>query len=379
MAWKLLQLTPLKPFFFGKESVFTNTFYATSEYFPQQTQITGALRLYWMEQNNLMRVHKDGKYVPYEKKEEARTLVGNAGALDFESNDNLGALLDISPMFIVEHQNGCIKDALFELPSDIVKKECQHVIAKPKHLTSIVSSKPAVLLEDFDAKEDFVSGLAGSGFWKSYIAYEPLPCTYKYDEIYEPYDQVGIALDENKQTIDGMFYTKKSYLLKENYTFGVLVNIDDDLLEEHDFKTLEDGIISLGADSSMFKLEVSDIPNILAQHPLLLSIQNPYKKEGTKIVLLSDSILTHSIQEKSFFQIVRHKVPFKMMQSQELNETSEDKQVLKRKEQKASYSKTEEKLLVPKGSIYYFKTKEQLEEATFAYKKMGFNQYLAIN
>ena len=379
MAWKLLQLTPLKPFFFGKESVFTNTHYATSEYFPQQTQITGALRLYWMEQNNLMRVHKDGKYVPYEKKEKARSLVGNAGALDFEQNDNLGAFLNISPMFIVESQNGCIKDALFELPSDIVKKACQNVIAKPKLLSSIVSSKPVVLLEDFDVKEDFVSGLAGSGFWESYIAYEPLPDTYKHDDIYDPYEQVGIALDENKQTKDGMYYTKKSYKLKKNYSFGVLVNTDDDLLEKNDFKSLKDGIISLGADSSMFRLEVSDVPNILAQHPLLLSIQNPYKKEGTKIVLLSDSILPHSIQTKSFFQIVRNKVPFKMMQSKCVDEASLGQIDVEPKEQKASCSKTEERLLVPKGSIYYFKTKEQLKQAECAYKKMGFNQYLAIN
>jgi len=379
MAWKLLKLTPLKPFFFGKESVFTNTNYASSEYFPQQTQITGALRLYWMEQNNLMRVHKDGKYVPYEKKEEARTLVGNAGALDFDVNEHLGALLGVSPMFILKSQGRCIQDALFEIPSDVVKKACQNVIAKPKHLQNIISSKPVVLLENYDAKESFESGLGGHDFWKNYIAYESLPSIYSYDAIYEAYEQVGIALTKEKQTQEGKFYTKRSYRLKEDYSFGVLVEIDDALLKEKAYKSLQDGVISLGADSSMFKLEVLAIPATIVQHPLLLSIQNPYKKEGTKLVLLSDSILTYSKQEKSYFQIVRHKVPFKMMQSKQTNEASLGQIDLEPKEHRDSYSKTTEKLLVPKGSVYYFKSKETLEEAKCAYKKMGFNQFLAIN
>lgn len=374
MAWKLLQLTPLKPFFFGKESVFTNTHYATSEYFPQQTQIAGALRLYWMEQNNLMRVHKDGKYVPFEKKEEARTLVGSAGSLDFGSNTDLGALLSISPMFILQKENKCIKDALFEVPSDIVKYDCELAIARPKRLQNIISSKAVVLLEKYDVKEGFVEGLGGSAFWKSYINYESLGCITKHSQVFEPYKQVGIALAEEKQVDEGKFYTKTSYNLKEGYTLALLANIDNELLEDKGLKILEDGILSLGADSSMFQMEVCDIPAIFAEHPLLLSLQNPYKKEGSKIVLLSDSILTQSIQEKSFYQIVPYKVPFKMMQSREVDpNTSNDI------EHKASYSKTSERLLVPKGSVYYFKTPQHLEEATCAYKKMGFNQYLTIN
>ncbi len=373
MAWKLLRLTPLKPFFFGKESVFTNTNYAKSEYFPQQTQIVGALRLYWMEQNNLMRVHKDGKYVPHEKKEEARKLVGNAGALDFEKNSDLGALLHVSPMFIVQTQNECIKDILFEIPSDIVKHEYQNIIAKPKHLSNIYSSKPVVQLEGYDVKKGFVYGLGASSFWERYINNdETLPCIYEYNTIYQSHKQVGIALDKNKQTEEGKFYTKESYSLKKGYSLGLLVDIDDELLAEDKLETLKDGILSLGADSSMFTLKVSNIPTIISQNPLILSMQNLGKKKGKKIVLLSDSILQKSIQNHSFFQIVPHKVPFKMMQSKKIINVSF-------KERKASYSKTEERLLVPKGSIYYFKNNEQLEEAKCAYAKMGFNQYLVLN
>ena len=383
MSWKLLKLSPLKPFFFGKESVFTNTHYAISEYFPQQTQIIGALRLYWMEQNNLMRVHKDGKYVPFEKKEFARKLVGNASALDFEKSDNLGAISYISPMFILESQNKCVKDAIFELPCDIVKKECEYVVAKPKYLDKIVSSKPVVLLEDYDVKMGFLKGLAGCKFWESYINNKTLSCIYEYDDIFESYEQVGIALTDDKQTQDGMFYTKKSYILKENYSFGLLINIDEDIIasmpEKENINILTDGVISLGADGSMFSLEVSDIPKILESHPLISNIKNKTEIKGKKIVLLSDSILPTSIPKDSYFQIIPDKVPFKMMKSKKVKLELEDKKDYMIKEQKQSYIKTEERLLVPKGSVYYFKTQGILEEAKGAYSKMGFNQFLVIN
>lgn len=381
MVWKLLRLKPLKPFFFGKESVFTNTNYATSEFFPQQTQITGALRLYWMEQNNLMRVQKDGKYVPYEKKEEARKLVGNAGTLDFEQNDNLGALQSISPMFILELDNGCVKDALFEVPSDIVsiksKDNDVNIMVKPQILNEIASSKPAVILKDYDVKKGFVNGLGDSKFWKSYLGERALSNIVKHENVFNSHKQVGITLDENKQTQEGMFYTKTSYVLAKEYEFGLLVQLDDALLDEK-CQTLKNGIISLGADASMFRMEVEDVPTVLELHPLVENIQNTHEEAGTKVILLSDSILSTSIHNESYFQIVPNKVPFKMMQSKELNTSALGEIALEPKEHKPSYTKSKEKLLVPKGSVYYFKTAKQLEEAKCAYKKMGFNQYLII-
>jgi len=364
MAWKLLKLTPLKPFFFGKESVFTNTHYASSEYFPQQTQITGALRLYWMEQNGLMRITKTGKYVPIDKQKEAIKLVGDTGSQEYATKDNLGIIKQISPMFVLQMQNDCMEDALFELPSDIVEVDSQKSIANPKILSSVSSSKPVVLLEDYSAKEGFVSGFGGSDFWEAYVDHEASSIVFTHDDIYKPCEQVGIALKEEKQADDGKFYTKKSYELKKDYAFGVLVNIDEDKAEEEGYRLLEDGIISLGADASMFKLEVGDIPAVLATHPVFLQLQNPYERKGTKLVLLSDSILTKSIHDKAFFQIVKHKVPFKMIQG---------------KKHGSQGAKTDETLLVPKGAVYYFSDKETLEKAKCAYKKMGFNYYLVLN
>ncbi len=388
MAWKLIELKALKPFFFGRHKVFTNTHYAVSEYFPQQTQIMGALRLYWMEQNKLMRVHKDGKYVPYEKRNYALNLVGDASSgnhKNFDINENLGCINGISPMFVLKKEEDCIKDALFEIPSDIVNKDCANTIAIPKVLQGIVSDKPAVLLGDYDVKEGFVSGLAGADFWREYIDYKASDFIYGHDDVFESYEQVGIGL-ENKQVVEGQFYTKKSYKLKDDHSFGLLIDIDDNKLKKlddkndtkkkHEYRLLANGIISMGADSSMFSLHISDIPSCINAHPLIQNIQCKTEEQGTKIILLSDSILDESIDVNAFFQIVQGKVPFKMMSSDKEDLRKDDSTAQR---VKISDTKSSEKLLVPKGSVYYFKSKSQLQEAKCAYAKMGFNHYLTLN
>ncbi len=358
MAWKLLRLKPLKPFFFGKQTVFGNTNYASSEYFPQQTQIAGALRLYWMEQNRLMRVQKDGKYVPYEKKTEAINLVGDAGSDTFEGNDDLGKIQNISPMFILKVENDYVEDALFEIPFDVSTDR----LAYPRRLDSINGKQATVLLENYDYKEGSHRGFGDKLFWDEYrYGRASENNIVEYNKIFSEQNQVGIALNEHKQVVDEMFYTKKSYSLESGYEFGLLVELDEEGLDDKD--KLKKGYISIGADSSMFRLKVEDDLYRIEDHLVIRSFQSP-DAEGNKIVLLSDSMLDSSIDSDAYFQLVPYSVPFRMMS----NAT----------DSRASY-KTTEKLLVPKGSVYYFDEPNSLEEAKGAYAKMGFNRYLILD
>jgi CRISPR type III-B/RAMP module-associated protein Cmr3 len=381
MAWRLLKLTPLKPFFFGKQSVFTNTHYATSEYFPQQTQLTGALRLYLMEQSGAMKWHKHGRFCATKEQVELATkLVGKASAthseLNFEKSDDLGLFEFISPMFILKSIERCITDALFEIPHDIVKKECDYMYAIPHKLNDITSKKECVLVENYNVKKGFIEGLGGTIFWHNYKNFKTPQTIYSHDKIFTPYHQVGIGLKEGKQVDEGKFYTKKSYVLEDGYSFGLLVEINEENLKES--QKLQNGTITIGADSSTFKVEVMDLPEVLQCHTLIQSIQSKEEKQGTKVVLLSDAIFTQqksSIHQNAYFQIVPYKVPFKMMQSKE-SKNSHGQLI---KEHKPSYSKSEEKLLIPKGSIYYFESPSKLEDAVGAYTKMGFNQYLILD
>lgn len=364
MAWKLLRLTPLKPFFFGKQKVFTNTNYASSEYFPQQTQLLGALRSYLLETKGHLKVHKHGKFCAKDKAENANGLTGRANSSDFTTNDDLGKINFISPMFINRILKNSELSPLFQIPNDIVEKSNQKKTRQfyekvtPKKLENIISNKTAVILENYNVKEGFTSGFGNKKFWENYISNQTIIQPICDDFIFQKYEQVGIALqDYGKKVVEEKFYTKKSYMLKKRYEFALLINLDD---------KLDDGIITIGAENSTFKLVVEDIPEYFFDHPIIQIFMNPLKKqEGKKLVLVSDAMLENSLQEESYYQIISSKVPFKMMT------TSDDNM-------KQSHQKTELKSLVAKGSIYYYDNDTLFPKAKGAYKKMGFNQYLAI-
>ena len=362
MAWKLLRLTPLKPFFFGKQKVFTNTNYASSEYFPQQTQLSGALRAYLLETQGHLKVHKHGKFCAKEETENANKLTGKANSSDFAINDDLGMIDFISPMFILKKLDNSTLSAYFPIPSDIVENDNKNLLyATPNKINSIVCSDTAtVFLKNYNVKNGFKSGFGDCQFWKNYIENSKILPFIDESEIFTTYDQVGIGLEEyGKKVKEEQFYTKKSYMLKPSFEFGVLLNLRDEV-------EISSGIFALGAETSTFKLVVEDIPEYFFEHPIIEIFTNPFEKqEGKKLVLLSDAMLENSLQQESYYQIISSKVPFKMMT------TSDDKM-------KQSYQKTELKSLVAKGSIYYYDNDTSLPQAKGAYKKMGFNQYLAI-
>ena len=95
----LLTFKPLKNFFFGNSQTFSDDYVAKSEYFPQNTQLLGAIRLFIAEQHSLIKMHKNGKYSDYP--EELKKLIGSASSKDFLTNDDLGKIQNLSQMFIV--------------------------------------------------------------------------------------------------------------------------------------------------------------------------------------------------------------------------------------------------------------------------------------
>lgn len=362
MAWKMLRLTPLKPFFFGKQKVFTNTNYASSEYFPQQTQILGALRAYLLESNGLLKVHKNGKFCAKEEIAQATTLVGTTNAENFATTNDencLGKIDFISPMFILKTLGNCTLSSYFPIPNDIVQDDNKNFLfATPKKISSIASNNQTVFLQNYDVKKGFTSGFGDCDFWKNYIESKISLKILNEDDIFVTYEQVGIGLEDyGKKVKEEQFYTKKSYMLKSSFEFGILLKLQDDT-------EISNGMITIGGENSTFKLVVEEVPTYFEEHPIIKVFMNPFKQQtGKKIVLLSDSILNESIQQDSFYQIISEKVQFKTI----------SKQVEKK------FAKTEAKSLVGKGSIYYFESSKELPQAKGAYKKMGFNQYLVID
>lgn len=337
----LLTFKPLKNFFFGNDKTFKDDYVAVSEYFPQNTQLLGAIRLFIAEQNNLMHVHKNGKYS--NDPEKLKPLIGKANSKDFETNDNLGMIQNLSQMFIVDKN---LNDAYFPTPFDI---EITDDEIKYYELTNIEND---YFLKNYDVKNASSQQLGNNTFWNKYINKEQLTKNdlKEFKNIFISHNQVGIGL-ENKKTIDGAFYSKTDYQLNENFLFACLIEVDNKILSE--------GIIQIGAESSIFELKIIPIEDTTFQNHVIVSQLFSQPQKGDKIVALSDTMLNNTNDFNANFVIVPYYKNFATLDN--------DYEKFK--------GRIKEKRLIPTGTVVY--VKENIPtKAISAYSKMGYNQFI---
>jgi len=332
---KLLTFKPLKPFFFGGRVNFSNDNYVFSRYFPQTTQLLGALRLYIGEKKGFIKVYKNGRYS--KNPEELKKLVGDAKPEDFEINDNLGCIKYLSPMFLVSKDKN---EFFYPTPFDFYCNEEKIGIYKLEKLAHTYYFK------DYDVKKGIQEFLGNSSFWEEYIKDEvkSRDNIFKYDDVFKAVTQVGIAL-EKKRAIEGKFYYKVSYNLDEKFLFACVIDCDE----------IENGEIQIGGDGSMFKLEVSEFN---FESALFDSLIHDKKILKEKSVILSDSF--GDLQNVNISYIAQA-VDFKM---------------IKYKKEGKIYTfggKTKYKKLIKRGSVFYGDVDFK---ATGAYKKISFNKFL---
>jgi CRISPR type III-B/RAMP module-associated protein Cmr3 len=341
----LLTFKPLKNFFFGNDKTFSDDYLAISEYFPQNTQLLGALRLFIAEQNNLMHVHKNGKYS--NEPEELKKLIGTASSKDFSTNTNLGKIKNLSGMFLV---NSSLDDAYFKTPFDI---EITKDGIKFYELAHIEND---YFLMNYDAKKSSSQKLGNSQFWKNYFEKKELSSesVKDFSDIFVTHSQVGIGL-ENKKTIDGAFYSKSDYILRDGYLFGCLIELEE--------KIISNGIVQIGAENSLFELSIMTLESLtLNDHPVVSKLFTQAEK-GDKVVAMSDVILDSVKEFHSYFTIVPFYKSFAMLNNDYANHKG----------------KTEQKRLIPTGTVSY--CMEQVmpfNPHLGAYSKMGFNQFITV-
>lgn len=367
----LLTFKPLKNFFFGNRQTFNSKgvsdekdYLAISEYFPQNTQLLGAIRLFIAEQNKLMHLHRNGKYS--NEPEKLKKLIGTASSKDFDLNSDLGAIQNLSQMFIV---NSDIDDAYFSTPFDI------EINKQQVRYYELANIEDNYFLKDYSAKNASYPYLAKSSFWQKYINKEKLSFDdleeFDYDAqnkkgVFVKHTQVGIGL-ENKKTVDGAFYSKVDYNLADGYLFSCLVDFDGEL---------EDGVIQIGAESSLFELKILKYEDTnLISHPIVSKLFTQVQY-GDKLVAISDVMLDSTKELNSHFWIVPFYKKFAMLKSQDegFNNGSS-----KHKNYQKFSGKTKQKRLVPQGSVFYTKAQTDLTNHSLgAYSKMGYNQFLIV-
>ncbi len=350
----LLELHPLKNFFFGGPDAFEEANHFTrSEYFAQNTQLLGAIRRHILSSEGLLKAHKNGLYVPGKKEasdtDTARAYELVGGRLE---SGNLGKIKRLSPLFVLKMEADTPVDALFPLPLDLLKKDR---LLQPAAMQRIGDERLPV---DYNAKEGLYTGLGGRRFWEDYLAARP-SCkakTLRYDKVFLPREQVGIGLDR-KEVVEGMFYRKTDYTLESDYRFGVLL--------QSDYRPKE-GLLTLGAEQSVFRLKVHELEDLetLADHPVLTAIGRDHEPT-TKWISLGEAMLDTRDEAIDFAFTPWPKT------EKRLDYYGKDRNYRFK-------GKTPGTPLAPRGSVIYFREPGHPPQAPDHLSRIGYNLFIPI-
>jgi len=262
----LVRLKPLKPYFFGSENSFSDDdirkesrYFAKSLLFPQQTTIIGMLRREILRKNNIMTIHKKGEWADVGKKDKEDTptykeAVRLAGKGDVFSG-NLGIINSISEIFLLNKDEFIFKSEKDRYIKDISKTDIEVSLNGEirKFINFNIDSKKGI-------KENFVSTLK----------------SYEFDDIFKNSISVGIKID----TKENGFYQKESFILKDDFEFGFILDLDENI----DLS----GIVEIGGDNSLFHLKLEEYKEI--EYPFT-------KKEIDRFIILSDTLLDKTIMK----------------------------------------------------------------------------------
>jgi len=275
---------------FGGEQTFgalgdkeAGSYLVKSRQFPQQTALLGMLKRELMTQAGVLTRKRKGEWVDKEKKAEARKLAGDQkfDMLATQKQD-LGVIQALSPLFLMQEGQRYIKKA----DSD----PFLYVDGK---------------LEGYDPKKDI---------YDNFVSLDK-EAKRTSGDFFQAVEQTG----NKKGGEENSLFRKTSYLLKHNTVFAFYLDVDFEL---------EDSIVSLGADGSKFKMQLSSSEALL-----------DYQDKNGYLTLLSDSYITVPVKEHCDFAItseISHR-----------NLTNK-KHVTK----KSPFSKSQTLYLYEKGSVF---------------------------
>jgi len=295
-----LKLTPVTPFFFGKENQSDlgnkNDYFQLSQEFPQQTTLLGLLRHKILRDNG---INLDA-YEFSDTYNQANLLIGDEG---FVANNNklknYGKINSISPCFIIDEKNNYLWVRDHELIKNKTANEELCISNNNTHLVWHNSDENADV--NYLNKHHFSSLLND---------------TFKNDVIHTA-NYVGSYKGGNKINYkeDSFFIMQYRHLCKYDkvaeinevtynkakpMSFGFLACIEEDC-----HISCQPDFMSMGKEQSFFKVETQNIkenlifePEKLYEFDYYLKIQTLTNSKIIKCTLLSDARISNNDLEK---------------------------------------------------------------------------------
>lgn len=312
MRYKIT-LKPLAPFLFGGDNTFgakgdeeNGTYLVHSREFPQQSALQGMLKKEMMIQAGLLTRKVRGEWVDKHLKTKAKELVGSEKFVMTSSIvQNFGALKSLSPIFL--------------------SKDAKHIIKK-------------VAIDNYNYKDGLLEGYnPKEDIYDNFVTTDNSQ-TYKKEDIFQEVEQVGIK----KGGGDDAFFKKTSYFLKDDFVFAFFI--------ESEF-ALKDSIVTLGADNSPFKMQVTQSDEVLE-----------YKEKNGYLTLLSDAYITLDVREHCEFAITSE-ISYRTL----INKKHATK--------KSEFQKSSTLFLYEKGSVFIEPSQELLDNINNKNcQQLGYNQ-----
>jgi len=280
----LITLKPLEPFFFGGEHTFgaddsrvddsrkkASRYSASSSYFPQQSALLGMLRRTILIQEGCLTLHRRGEWVDASRSSKA-SIVAGRGKFSYDEEYDLGKIIGLSPLFIMQNDNFYIVDAKDRALTPKISATSRMIIGG--------SEQPNIVFEGYNPKNHSSD---------SFIANGGLGVK-TFNDLYEKVSNVGIKKSINGESEEDAFFQKSSFLLKDDAVFACIVTLDDGII-------LNQTIVTLGADQSSFMMDVQHFDKDFNE----LFNASFTSKSVDRVVLTSETLVSSEAAEHALF------------------------------------------------------------------------------
>jgi CRISPR type III-B/RAMP module-associated protein Cmr3 len=227
MSVYLMRLTPQEPYFFGNEKTFNfpgstvvdkqNRYFIMGEKIPTQTTLIGTLRYI------LLPVKKEfGAYEDDEKVKNGEA-VGDR-SFQYGSENKFGKIKGMSPVFLLKGN-----ERLIPTPFD------HTVIIDKKETTCYMPFEQYEPLGLNAGKEYPTAYNAKNGITSSFLNIDESKDGKKTGSICQPWDifKTDVRVGINREAKRNGFFKKEYVALEKEYSFGVYVELADDLIPQN--------------------------------------------------------------------------------------------------------------------------------------------------
>lgn len=340
MSKYLIKLTPLGKYYFGGDMTFTvgtneddkhniefSSYIIESNKFPQQTSLLGMMRYLLLKKSSEVFSVEENMIISNGAKE----LIGEKSfSVNANHEENqFGKIKSLYPCFLMKNN-----ETYLPLPKDYELEPNFEGVKGMYVYNKRILNVP--IIKNYDPKEFREPGYINTKTGEIVLE----------KNIFHKDTRIGIEKNHEGKSNEKGFYKQISYRLEEGFCFSFIIDVDFDLSKcKHE-------IVSLGGDSSMFRLECRDYGNKDVTLPDYEKISVDKALNKIKVVLLSESFITINDLENTCFQIAGT-VPLRFIES---NINAKNYNILSKE-----VNRGKKYQMYEKGSVFYFNDKSKAD------------------